>query len=125
MHARAFPIEELSFTGFGSLGSPIYSLQKNVLQFMSRETWTPTLSVTGITSFASQVAIEFVNGQSNFSEEGHKIRVPKDLSSQPVPLHPVTSWRSVLDEIAQADVKDLHVHSPPSEMRVLILQHFP
>lgn len=122
MHARAFPIKELSFTGFGSLGSPIYSLQKNVLQFMSRETWTPTLSVTGIMSFASQIAIEFVNGQSNFSEEEHKIWAPKDLSSQLVPLHPFTSWRSVVGRIAQADVKVLLVHSPPSE---LILQHFP
>lgn len=106
-HASAFPIKELSFTGSGSLGSPIYSLQKNVLQFMSRETQTPTLTITGIMSFASQVAIEFVNRQSNFSEKGHKIQSSKYLSSQPVPLHPSTSRRSVLDEIAQADVKDL------------------
>lgn len=74
---------------------------------MSKETQTPTLTVTGIMSFASQVAIEFVNRQSNLSEEGHKIRASKYLSSQPVPLNPFTSWRSVLDEIAQADVKDL------------------
>lgn len=86
-HGSAFPIKELSFTGSGSLGSLIYSLQKNVLQFMSREKETPTLTVTGIMSFASQVAIEFVSRQSSFSEEGHKIWVSKYLSSQPVPLH--------------------------------------
>lgn len=117
MHASAFPIGEFSFTGSGSLGSPIYSLQKDVLQFMSREAWTQTLTVTGITSFASQVAIEFVNRQSNVSEERHKIRVSKDLSSQPVPLHPFTSWRSVMDEIAQADVKDLLRTFPLSSFR--------
>lgn len=89
MYANAFPIEELSFTGSGSLGSQIYSLQKNVLPFMSKETQTPTLTVTGIMSFASQVAIEFVNRQSNFSEEGHKIQASKYLSPQPVPLHPL------------------------------------
>lgn len=71
MHANTFPIEELSFTGSGNPGNPIYSLQKNVLQFMSRERETPALTVTGITSCASQVAIEFANCQSNLSEEGN------------------------------------------------------
>ena len=71
MHVNAFPIEELSFTGSGNLGNPIYSLQKNVRQFTSRETQIPTLTVTGITSFASQVATEFVNWQSNLSKEGN------------------------------------------------------
>lgn len=117
MHASAFLIKELSFTGSGNLGSPIYSLQKNVLQFMSRETQTPTFTVTGIMSFASQAAIEFVNRQSNFSEEGHKIQASKYLSSQTVPLHPFTSWRSVLDEQAQADVKDLLWTFPLSSFR--------
>ncbi|KAJ7397631.1 hypothetical protein BTVI_133518 [Pitangus sulphuratus] len=55
----------------GNLENPIYSLQKDVLQFMSRETETPTHTVTGITFFASQVAIVFVNRQSNLSEEGN------------------------------------------------------
>ncbi|OPJ69257.1 hypothetical protein AV530_012354 [Patagioenas fasciata monilis] len=55
----------------GNLGNPIYSLQKNVLQFTPRETQTPALTVTGIMSFASQVAIKFVNRRSNLSAEGN------------------------------------------------------
>lgn len=140
MHANAFPIEELSFTGSGNLGNPIYSLQKNVLQFTSRETETPALTATGITSFASQVAIEFVNWQSNLSKEGNSIldEGPEGvslrkgcswkswwkaglsshkcfilqcrMSSQPASLHLFPRWRSVLDEIAKTAVKDLLCH---------------
>lgn len=79
MHANAFSIGELSFTGSGNLENPIYSLQKNVLQFMSRETRTPTHTVTGTTSFALQVAIEFVNWQPNLSEEGVLVLVGMKL----------------------------------------------
>lgn len=79
MHANAFSIGELSFTGSGNLENPIYSLQKNVLQFMSRETRTPTHTVTGTTSFALQVAIEFVNWQSNLSDEGVLVLVGMKL----------------------------------------------
>lgn len=91
MHSNAFSIEELSFTGSGNLGNPIYSLQKNVLQFAPRETQTPALTVTGIMSFASQVAIKFVNWQSNLSAEGNST---SDEGPKGVSLRKGSSWKS-------------------------------
>lgn len=58
---------------------------------MSRETQTQALTVTGITSFASQVAIEFVNCQSNLSEEGNSTSVE---GAEGVPLRKSSSWNT-------------------------------
>lgn len=58
---------------------------------MSREKKTPTLTVTGTTSCALQIAIEFVNWQSNLSEEGN---TTLDEGLEGVFLRNGSSWKS-------------------------------